>query len=526
MALSLSVAPIALLIWMMTRKNAVPSFIALPLTAAVVFLVQVLFFRSGVTLASAHAMTGLLAALTPISIIAGAILLNRMMQLSGAEVVVRRWLESISPNPVAQLMIIGWAFAFMLEGASGFGTPPAIAAPILVGLGFEPFRVALLALVMNSVPVSFGAVGTPTWFGFAPLGMSEADLLLTSQKTALIHLGASLVIPLMALRFVVPWHDIQRNGVFVFSSILACTVPYVLLAQVNYEFPALVGGAIGLTLSVWLAGRSWGLCSAKRDTRAAAPTAPAVLRALTPLLMLIGILTATRVEQFGIKAALNNTDPLLGVSLGWLGNLSVSKALIVSLESVLGTPASVDYKTLYVPAAIPFLLTVLICIPLLRIGWPRVARMFRDSFASVGKPFVALMGALVMVNLMMLGENAPVIVIGTALARLTGRSWQLFAAYLGAVGAFFSGSNTVSNLTFGGIQQSIAHAVGLDPSLVLALQSVGGAMGNMVCINNIIAVGTILGLANCEGRMLRKTVVPTFVYGAVAALMSLLIGWL
>ena len=78
----------------------------------------------------------------------------------------RKWLGNINPNPVAQLMIIGWAFAFMIEGASGFGTPAAIAAPILMGLGFNPLKVAMLALVMNSVPVSFGAVGTPTWFGF------------------------------------------------------------------------------------------------------------------------------------------------------------------------------------------------------------------------------------------------------------------------------------------------------------------------------------------------------------------------
>ena len=89
-------------------------------------------------------------------------MLNKLMQVSGAENVVRSWLENISPNPVAQLMIIGWAFAFTIEGASGFGTPAAIAAPILVGLGFPAMRVALLTLVMNSVPVSFGAVGTPT----------------------------------------------------------------------------------------------------------------------------------------------------------------------------------------------------------------------------------------------------------------------------------------------------------------------------------------------------------------------------
>ncbi len=159
MPLLFSIAPIVLLIWMMTKRNGVPSYLALPLTAAVVCAVQLLWFDASLRLLHANIITALVSTLTPITIIAGAILLNKLMQVSGAENAVRRWLETISPNPVAQLMIIGWAFAFMIEGASGFGTPAAIAAPILVGLG--SLRVALLTLVMNSVPVSFGAVGTP-----------------------------------------------------------------------------------------------------------------------------------------------------------------------------------------------------------------------------------------------------------------------------------------------------------------------------------------------------------------------------
>ncbi|KLO02934.1 lactate permease, partial [Morganella morganii] len=162
MAIFFSLAPIVMLIWMMTKRRSIPSYIALPFTAAVVFCIQLLWFKTDITLLSANIVTAFISVLTPITIIAGAIMLNKLMQVSGAENVVRSWLENISPNPVAQLMIIGWAFAFTIEGASGFGTPAAIAAPILVGLGFPAMRVALLTLVMNSVPVSFGAVGTPT----------------------------------------------------------------------------------------------------------------------------------------------------------------------------------------------------------------------------------------------------------------------------------------------------------------------------------------------------------------------------
>lgn len=159
----MAILPLVILIYMMTRKNSVPSNVALPLTALMVYVLRLVYFASEPNLMNATVVKGTLEALTPITIIWGAIILFKTMELSGQQAVVSRWLNQVSSNRVAQLMTIGWAFAFMIERASGFGTPAAIAGPILVGLGFEALPVAMLALVMNSVPVSFGAVGTPTW---------------------------------------------------------------------------------------------------------------------------------------------------------------------------------------------------------------------------------------------------------------------------------------------------------------------------------------------------------------------------
>ncbi|MGF1756545.1 L-lactate permease [Photobacterium sagamiensis] len=559
-SLFLSVMPIIILIWMMTKKNGVPSHIALPTTALMVGVIQLFYFNTDITLINANIVAGILSAITPISIVAGAILLNRMTYLSGAEDIIRRWLEGISRNQVAQLMIIGWAFAFMIEGASGFGTPAAIAAPILVGLGFNPLKVAMLALVMNSVPVSFGAVGTPTWFGFSNLGLDDATLLETGKITALIHFVAAFVIPPMALRFIVSWGDIRRNYLFVLLSTLSCTVPYFLLAQVNYEFPALVGGAIGLTLSVVFARLNLGLAKkeqaaikqtavageaamladnnafnmavSKTQSKSSTATASAnekvtgfeIFKAMTPTILLIAILVVTRIKQFGIKAMLTDGTEMFSVSLGPLGDFSISQALILKLSHILGTDVAWAYKTLYVPALIPFLLVVLISIPLFKLQGKLVKQMFVETGSRIKMPFIALVGALIMVKLMMTGgENSPIMTTGQAFSDLMGTSWQYVAAYLGALGAFFSGSATVSNLTFGAIQQTIAVNVGLPQTTILALQSVGGAMGNMVCINNIIAVSTILGIANKEGFIIKRTVVPMIMYGIVAAIMSTLI---
>lgn len=236
MALFLSIFPIVLLIYLMVKRNALPSYLALPWIATVVLVIQLVFFGTDIKIVSANIASALVAVQTPITVILGAILFNRFSEVSGATNILRKWLGTINPNPVAQLMIIGWAFAFMIEGASGFGTPAAIAAPILVGLGFPAIKVAVLTLIMNSVPVSFGAVGTPTWFGFGPLHLGDGQILEIGAMTALIHAFAALVIPLIALSFVVSVKEIRRNIIYVYLSVFACVIPYILLAQVNYEF--------------------------------------------------------------------------------------------------------------------------------------------------------------------------------------------------------------------------------------------------------------------------------------------------
>ncbi|MBJ7538716.1 L-lactate permease [Marinomonas transparens] len=517
----ISAFPIVLLIWLMTKKQAVPSHIALPITALLVGLIQLLYFQADGRLLVANSISGVLSVLTPISIIAGAILLNRVLALSGAESVIAQWLESISTNAVAQLMIIGWAFAFMLEGASGFGTPAAIAAPMLVGLGFHPLKVAILALIMNSVPVSFGAVGTPIWFGLETLNLSQEQLLDVSSQTALINSVAGLVIPILALKFVVSWQLIRNNIAFIFLSILSCTLPYYWIASWNYEFPSLIGGAIGLVVSIFLAKRHIGLKAHENDLpRGKKVEFHKLALAASPLVLLIVILIVTRIGQLGIKDLLTDTSHWLGIDLGGT-YFSISPSLVLSVEHILQTSVSWSYKTLYVPALIPFLLVVLIAIPVLNMSRAKAFEAFVDTGRRIKLPLVSLVGALIMVNFMMLGgDNSPIFLIAQTFSSLTGDSWSYFAAFLGALGSFFSGSSTVSNLTFGGIQQSIAEQVGLPITLVLALQSVGAAMGNMVCINNIIAVATILGIENKEGHIIKQTILPMVIYGVVAALVG------
>ena len=250
-----SLLPLVVMIYLMTKKNSVPSYKALPLCAAMFYLIKLIYFENDANLINATVFQGFLASWTPILIVWGAILLFKTMEHSGSLDVIRGWLNNITTNRVAQIMIVGWAFGFFIEGVSGFGTPAALAAPILVGLGFAPINAAILALIMNSVPVSFGAVGTPTWFGLGQLGLSSGEIMAIGFKTATIHCVAAMVIPIIALRFVVSWDEIKKSIGYIYLSILSCTLPYLLFASFDYEFPSIVGGLVGLIVSVVLASK-------------------------------------------------------------------------------------------------------------------------------------------------------------------------------------------------------------------------------------------------------------------------------
>ncbi|MDK4684791.1 L-lactate permease [Kingella negevensis] len=524
MALFLSIFPIVLLIWLMVKKNSMPSYIALPLVAALIYVIKIAYFGDKFMLLNATVASGLVSTLTPITVIFGAIMFNRMMETTGCIDVIRKWLATISPNPVAQLMIIGWSFAFMIEGASGFGTPAAIAAPILMSLGFNPLKVAIFTLVMNSVPVSFGAVGTPTWFGFAPLNLSPEDILSIGRQTGIMHFAAGLIVPVIGLCFIVPWEEVKKNLGFVAIAVFSCTIPYVLLAQVNEEFPSLVAGAIGLGVSVFAANKGWGLSKDhQKDKNLEKVPLGQVLKALAPLGMLIGMLVVTRIKQLGLKAILTSTTPWFSFSLPGLSDITVTQSLTIVFANIFGEAVSEKYQTLYVPAWIPFVFTVWICIVLYKTKFKDAWAFYVATIHQTNKPLLALMGALIMVKLMMVGGDASMVkIIGKEFAAMAGDNWIYFSPYLGAIGAFFSGSNTVSNLTFGAIQQQIATDTGLSVTLILALQSVGGAMGNMICINNIIAVCTVLNVENSEGAIIKKTIIPMTIYGVIAVTIALI----
>lgn len=541
MNLAFSYLPLILLITLMVKKNPMPSSKALPLSALVAYIVVLLVFKQDARLVNANVISGALLALTPLSIIAGAIFLFKCMEITGALAILRKSLDGVSENPVAQLMIVGWAFMFLIEGASGFGTPAAIAAPILYSLGFPALRVALFCLVLNTIPVTFGAMGTPVWFGLSLLQLPQESVREIAQQAALINTIAAPIIVILALRLVVSdTADIKKNLLFILLSTCACTLPYLGLSYFGVEFPSLLGGLIGLIITLLLAKYKIGIEAVNRPTaerltataQAPAKTVPlkTLIKAAFPLWGTVLILVLTRLPELGLKALLQATEPALHISLGFLGTFHISTSLVASLTDILNTAVTWKHSVLYIPSIIPFAVTGSVTLWLFRQqAEPNTLKTAgQETLARMRTPFFAMLGALIFVNMMMLGESsgqnsAAVAQIGHHLAQITGANWTFFAPLLGALGSFFSGSATISNLTFAGIQTTIAEQLSLPLTTILALQSVGAAMGNMVCINNIVAVTAILGLQNRDGDILKSTSLILAVFAVVAGGMGVLL---
>lgn len=489
-----------------------PAAIALPGTAGAALLLQMLWVSGGGVMLAARVIEGLLTSLMPLAIVFGALVLFRVLLVSGAMGVITAHLERSAPDPVMRVLLIAWSFSYLVEGLSGFGTPAALAAPLLVGMGFPAVRAAAACLVMNTVPVVFGAVGTPIWFGLGELGLGDAELRSVRVGGAALQCTVAPVVVASGLAMLFPWSALRARA-FPIAVVVACTVgPSLLVAWVSAEFPSIVGGTVGL-IAAFAVGRTvrrkagpvavkhiGQVAAAPPGSLAATGGRPLPLwRAAFPLIATVALLAITRIEPLGVRELLNASSPAVSLDLGPLGVGVVSAALVVGLEDILGTGLSWRMPVLYVPFVIPFLLVSLVSAPLLGMSIRRTAGVLGGSARSLGIPMVALAGALVFVKLMMHGgDSAPVVLIGRALAdgvgAVHGSLWLLGAPMVGALGSFFSGSATVSNLTFGAVQAEIAGQLGLDTARILALQAMGAAIGNMVCVHNLVAVSAVLGL--------------------------------
>lgn len=550
MQTALAFLPIVVILVMMIgfKKSS-----KLSLSIALVLTVLISYFEFGAstTQIGAYVLFGFLKAFDILVIIFGAILILNTMKYSGAMNAINNGFTKITTDRRIQVIIIGWAFGAFIEGAAGFGTPAALAAPLLVGLGFPALGAAMATLIMNSSPVSYGAVGTPT-FGVQTAidSLLKADgiavdtyMQQVSTYTATIHSIGALFIPFLVVAMMVKlfgknksFKDALPVLPFCLLASVSFIVPYFLMAKfAGFELPALLGGLISLGILVAAAKvgflmpkdnwdfepiSAWpefwkgpgNMANPATNSDENKPTM-SLFMAWLPYLLISLILVLTRMPlPFDIGLSFNK----------FMRSLTIP--ITDSIFGVAGTGYSFPWG--YLPGTIPFILVAVITIFLHKMKSDEVKAAWSATFNQVSKAVIPLAAGVAMVYLLReikfeangQANFTMLKLMATFFADIAGQGYVAVAPLIGILGSFFSGSNTVSNLLFSGLQYEAATLVGLNTQVIVALQNVGGAIGNMVCINNIVAVCATVGLlGKGEGRLLTYDLLPALFYTILAA---------
>jgi lactate permease len=432
-------------------------------------------------------------------------------------------------------------FGAFIEGSAGFGTPAAVAVPLLVGLGFPAMAAVISGMIIQSTPVSFGAAGTPILVGVST-GLSNdpavQDLVATADftsftallhfiaiKVAFLHALAGTFVPLIVVSMMTRLFGTNRSfseGLrawkFALFAAVAMTVPYFLSAVfLGPEFPSLLGGLAGLAIVITAARNElltpkdeWHFADKSRwlpewsgmieiKEKEVLNRNVSMVSAWSPYIVVAALLVITRLEALPFKSLL--------------------QSVAFQVPELFGTHITINVSPLYLPGTI-FLVAVLFTYFLHRMDRPAIGRALRKSGRAAIQASTALIFTVPMVQVFInsdggaAGYDRMPIELADGVAVLAGGAWPLFATFIGGLGAFVAGSNTVSNMMFSSFQFGVGQRIGVDPTWVVALQAVGGAAGNMICVHNVVAASAVVGMLGREGLVIRRTFFP-FVYYAL-----------
>lgn len=531
-----------------------PAKRAMPVVLLITAILGLFVWDMSTTRVLASLLQGTVITVSVLWIVFGAIFLLNTLQHTGAIQTIRRGFTIVSPDRRVQAIIIAWCFGTFIEGASGFGTPAAIAAPLLVAIGFPALAAVLMGMLIQSTPVSFGAVGTPIIIGvnngldtaaistqLATQGWTWAEYLqLITTQVALIHALVGTLMPVIMVMMLTRFFGVNkswREGLqilpFALFAGLSFTIPYALTGMfLGPEFPSLLGGLVSMTVVVFAAKRgflmpktvwdfpaksSWlkgwmGSLEIKQDD-VNAPSTVSPIVAWVPYLLVAVLLVCSRVfAEFK----------------------SLLSSVTLSFSNILGEAGvSAAFSPLYLPGGLLVIAAIAALFLQAKSGQKRTVfknAFFDSSKTIIGAGFV-LIFTIPMVRLFInsgvnMSEVPSMPMAGATLfADLFGSAFPLISPTIGALGAFIAGSNTVSNMMFSQFQFEAAMALSLSPALIVASQAVGAAAGNMIAIHNVVAASATVGLLGQEGATLRKTVLPTIYYVIFAGIIALVAGY-
>lgn len=485
----------------------VRAHLAAGLGLATALAVAVFAYGMPARMAGAAAVYGGLTGLLPIGwIVLNILFLQQLAKQNGSFAVLQDSLSGITEDRRLQLLLIAFCLGSFFEGAAGFGTPVAVTAGILIGLGFSPLAASCLSLIANTAPVAFGALGTPI------LTLAKVHGYDVQAVTAVV--GQQLTFFSLLVPFWLVWAFAGFRGLLeVWPAVLVTGLGFALPQYLvsNFVGPELVDivaaifsmAALVAFLRVWRPARIWTSTALKGRGAEDVPQAPApvarhsrsaVVRAWTPWAILTVFVFIWGVPP--VKAALNALfAPVFPVA--GLDNLVVKMPPVVAAAR---PEAAVYTLNLLSATGTGILLSAVVgaCamgfrpLDILR-TWLRTAWLVRYSLLTI--VLMLALGTLTRFS----GTDTT---LGLTFAG-TGALYPFFGTLMGWLGVAITGSDTASNVLFGGMQKVAAEQLGLDPCLMGAANSTGGVMGKMIDAQSIVVASTATRWFNHEGEILR-----------------------
>ncbi|GGA50018.1 L-lactate permease [Pelagibacterium lentulum] len=478
-------ASMGVLRWPAAKAGAAGTLITLVLAlgffdlSGIAPTVEVTWAIAGIFTEALHSTFSILWVVLP------ALSIYELQQRTGALEVIREALVGLTDDRVLQAVLIAWFFGLFMEGAAGFGTPVALAAPLLVGLGYPPITAVAMALVGHAAGVSFGAVGTPIFAQAEITGLPAAEI---GVATALLHAALGTFLVAVVMRMAGAPLSL-RIAIWALLAGACFFVPFVALAILaGPELPTLGGALAGAIMFVvtmrWRAGG-----------RAKLPAPASLLLAAAPYLIILALVLATRL-----------IDPLPAV----LGGIQIGWSLH---DTFRGT-----FQPFYHPGTI-----LLLGFVLGGLATGRASHLLPAAVAAAARVLpvaAALLAMLAMARLMVHSGMIATLAEGAA---SSGAVWPLLAPAVGVLGTFVTGSATASSILFAHFQLTTAGALALPATTMVAAQGFGAAIGNIVAPHNIIAGAATVGLHRREGDILARTAVTCATYAVAGGLLVMVL---
>jgi len=516
---ALAIIPTLLLLYLLAVKRK-PSWIAALSGLGAALVLALVGYRMSPVPAVSSALNGACFGLFPISwIVFWALVLYEISVVTGKFEIIKESIGSVTSDKRIQALLIAFAFGAFIEGCAGFGTPVAVAAAMMVGLGFSSLYASSICMLADTAPVAFGSIGIPIITLAGVTGLSLKQL---SAVTGRLTFPFSLCLP----AYIVLVTSGFGATVEIWPAVVTCGVVF---AGIQFTISNLIGpqladilsslcamGALVLLLQFWRPrASSEHTMSLRSDRRQHTPSE--IWGAWLPYILLVIF-----VLLWGYPGIVVHLDAV-SVKFPWPGlhNQVLRMPPVVATPSKYGAIYTFSWLSASGTSAMLASLLSAVC---LRMSPQALWGVITSVAWKLIKPTVTVSAMLAMAYLM--NYSGATGTLGLAFAA-TGKVFPFFSPLMGWLGVFLTGSDTSSNALFGNLQVVSAGKLGLDPVLVASANSVGGVMGKMISLQSIAVAAAATGMpAKEQAQLFRFTLKHSIFLAALVGVETMLYAYL